>query len=111
MLYRLCGDFNPLHADPNMSILGGYEVPILHGLCTYGISARAVYEQYGEGNPKRLRGMNARFTSHVLPGETLTVEMWKEGNFIRFQTKTKERGKVVVLGIIDLSDQKTKAKL
>ena len=86
-----------------MSAMGGFEVPILHGLCSYGFSARAVYEKYCGNDPTRFKGMNARFTSHVFPGETLLVEMFKEGGQVLFQTKTKERGKVVVLGTVDIA--------
>ena len=103
LIYRLCGDPNPLHVDPNMSAMGGFEMPILHGLCSYGFSARAIYEKYCGNDPKRFKAMNARFTSHVFPGETLVVEMFKEGGQIIFQTKTKERGKAVVVGTVDIA--------
>jgi acyl dehydratase len=81
-----------------MSEMGGFKVPILHGLCTYGITARAVYEQYHKEDPMLLQQISGRFTSHVFPGETLVVEMWKEGNNVVFQSKTKERGLVVLKG-------------
>lgn len=72
-LYRLSGDYNPLHVDPEMSAMGGFKVPILHGLCTYGITAKAVYEKYHSEDPTLLKKINARFTGHVFPGETLIV--------------------------------------
>jgi len=97
-LYRLCGDRNPLHVDPAMSSMGGFEVPILHGLCTYGTTARAVFQAFFKEDAMRLETISGRFTSHVFPGETLVVDMWKEGNKIIFNTKTKERGKVVLKG-------------
>ena len=97
-LYRLCGDRNPLHVDPQMSSMGGFEVPILHGLCTYGFTARAVFEKYFKDDPMALEQISGRFTSHVFPGETLVVDMWKSGNQIVFNTKTKERGLVVLKG-------------
>jgi len=63
-----------------MAALGGFEKPILHGLCTYGISARLIYEKFAKPDPSRIKMINARFTSHVFPGETLIVESYKEGN-------------------------------
>jgi len=104
LLYRLSGDINPLHIDPNMAALGGFEKPILHGLCTYGISVRSVYEKFCGGDPNKIKSMSARFTSHVFPGETLIVESYKEGNQILFETKTKERGKVSVVGVVELRE-------
>ena len=104
-LYRLCGDLNPLHVDQDMAGLGGFERPILHGLCSYGFTARVIYEKYCNSDPSVLVKYGARFTSHVFPGETLVVEIWKEGNKLIFQSKTKERGKVVLKGYADLKDQ------
>jgi len=104
-LYRLCNDRNPLHVDPEMSAMGGFETPILHGLCSYGFSARAIQEKYSNTDPQAIRQINARFTSHVFPGETLVVQMWKEGNNVIFATKTKERGKVAVQGVLTLKPQ------
>ena len=80
LLYRLTGDINPLHIDPNMAQLGGFEKPILHGLCTYGISARLIYEKFCNKDPNQIKSYSARFTSHIFPGETLVVEAYKEGN-------------------------------
>ena len=100
--YRLCGDRNPLHVDPNMSSMGGFDIPILHGLCTYGTTARAVYEAFFKEDPSKLQSISGRFTSHVFPGETLIVSMWQEGNQIIFSTKTKERGKEVLKGYATL---------
>lgn len=102
-LYRLNGDLNPLHVDPQMSEMGGFKVPILHGLCTYGFTARAVYEKYHKEDPMVLKKISGRFTSHVFPGETLVVDMWKEGNTVIFATKTKERGIVVLKGFCELN--------
>ena len=85
-----------------MSAMGGFEVPILHGLCSYGFSARAIQEKFSPADPQGIKEMNARFTSHVFPGETLVVQCWKEGNNIIFATKTKERGLVVVQGYLTL---------
>lgn len=107
-LYRLSGDFNPLHVDPDMSAVGGFKVPILHGLCFYGITAKAVQEKYHKDDPTLMTKINARFTGHVFPGETLIVQMWKKGNQVIVQTKTKERGTTVLKGVCEL---KPEAKL
>ena len=102
--YRLCGDRNPLHVDPQMSEMGGFKTPILHGLCTYGITAKAVFEKYHKEDPSLLKSISGRFTSHVFPGETLITSMWKSGNNITFSTKTKERGLEVLKGSCTLKD-------
>ncbi len=102
LLYRLNGDLNPLHIDPDMAGLGGFEKPIIHGLCSSGFTARMVYEKYCNGDPKNLARFSTRFLSHVFPGETYVVEIWKDGNMLVFQTKTKERGKVAVRGFAEL---------
>ena len=86
-----------------MSELGGFDVPILHGLCTFGFTARAVFEQYHKEDPMILKKISGRFTSHVFPGETLVVDMWKEEDTVIFATKTKERGDVVLKGYCNLN--------
>ncbi|GIL83395.1 hypothetical protein Vretimale_11231 [Volvox reticuliferus] len=77
-LYRLSGDYNPLHIDPRVSRRVGFPQPILHGLCTLGLSVRLVLRLLGGDDPRRLRSVKVRFSKHVLPGETLRVEMWAE---------------------------------
>ena len=110
-IYRLTGDKNKLHVDANESKTVGFEKPIIHGLCTYGFSARAVYDRYGKGNPASMSKIAGRFTSHVFPGETLIIEMWeKKPNFIYFETKTKERGLTSLKGYVEFKDE-TPAKL
>ncbi len=79
LLYRLCGDKNPLHSDKQFSDVGGFPKPILHGLCTYGFTGRALLHTLCGSDPSRFTGMDARFTSPVLPGEALTVRMWTDG--------------------------------
>ncbi|KAG2426321.1 hypothetical protein HXX76_013078 [Chlamydomonas incerta] len=77
-LYRLSGDYNPLHIDPQVSARVGFPQPILHGLCTMGISVRLVLRRFGGYDPARLKSVKVRFAKPVLPGETLRVEMWAE---------------------------------
>src|SRR5215831_613364 len=77
LLYRLTGDRNPLHTDPKFAARGGFSVPILHGLCTYGITGRALLHGLCGSDPARFAGMSGRFTRPVLPGETLVVSIWR----------------------------------
>ena len=80
LLYRLCGDRNPLHSDKQFSDVGGFPKPILHGLCTYGFTGRMLLHTLCGSDPTRFTGMETRFTSPVLPGETLTVNVWDDGD-------------------------------
>ena len=97
LLYRLSGDANPLHADPQMAARGGYHAPILHGLCTFGFAARAIIKRCCENDASRLRSIRTRFSQHVFPGETLITEIWSlPAGEVRFQTRSKERDAVVL---------------
>lgn len=100
LLYRLAGDFNPLHADPSMAAMGGFDRPIIHGLCSAGICAKAVYDEYCDNDPENFKEFNVRFTSHAFPGETYIIDMFKEGSKVVFAGRTKERTKVVALGYV-----------
>ena len=79
LLYRLSGDRNPLHSDPAFAAMGGFDRPILHGLCTYGFTGRGLLHSLCAGDPSRFRAMEGRFSSPVMPGEALTVRIWVEG--------------------------------
>lgn len=79
LLYRLCGDRNPLHADPEFAKAAGFERPILHGLCTYGLVAKAVTDVMLDGDPHRVLSWSARFAGVVIPGETLRTSVWADG--------------------------------
>ncbi|WP_208027289.1 MaoC/PaaZ C-terminal domain-containing protein [Rhabdothermincola sediminis] len=95
LIYRLSGDRNPLHSDPAFAKLGGFDRPILHGLCTYGFTGRALLHTLCGSDPARFRSMEGRFSSPVYPGEALTVRMWVEGSSATFQT-CGEDGRVVI---------------
>ena len=79
LTYRLSGDRNPLHSDPKFAAMAGFPRPILHGLCTYGFTGRALLHTLCGGDPAPFRFMSGRFSSPVFPGEALTVRMWREG--------------------------------
>ncbi len=95
LLYRLSGDRNPLHSDPRFADKAGFPKPILHGLCTYGFTGRALLHELCAGDPARFRAMEGRFSSPVFPGEALTVNMWVDGNEAVFQTQGAD-GRVVL---------------
>jgi len=96
LIYRLSGDRNPLHADPKFAAMGGFDRPILHGLCTYGFSGRGLLHSLCDGDSARFRSMYGRFSSPVFPGETLTVDVWRTGDGEAvFQTKGGD-GRVVL---------------
>jgi len=104
VFYRLTGDSNPLHVDPNMASIGGFNKPILHGLCTYGICTKLATKAFCDGDVNKIKSCQARFTSHVFPGETLEFSAWKEGNQIIFSAKTTERGKQVIQGVVEIEN-------
>jgi len=87
-LYRLNGDLNPLHLDPEAAKRGGFDRPILHGLCTYGFATRAIVNGLLGGDVARLRELKVRFSNVVLPGDTLTTQGWKDDGRYIIQVKT-----------------------
>lgn len=92
LLYRMVsGDKNPLHADPGFAAFAGFERPILHGLCTYGIVAKALVDHALDGAAGRLETYAARFSGHVFPGETLVTSIWSEGDGLVVSARVAER--------------------
>jgi len=87
LTYRLSGDRNPLHSDPSFAAMGGFDRPILHGLCTYGFTGRALLHTLCDSDPSRFKAMDGRFSKPVMPGESLTISMWVDGQEALFQTK------------------------
>lgn len=96
LLYRLSGDRNPLHADPRVAALAGYDRPILHGLATYGFAAHALLRHAAAGRVAPFRAMRARFAGHVFPGETLVAEIWQESAGLYFRCRVAGRNLVVL---------------
>ncbi|MGU9979735.1 MaoC/PaaZ C-terminal domain-containing protein [Phreatobacter sp. HK31-P] len=96
LIYRLSGDDNPLHADPDVAAVAGFERPILHGLCTYAVAGRAVLKACCGNDPARLRRFNVRFSAPVLPGETIRTEIWRSGSTVSFRARVVERDIVVL---------------
>ena len=97
LVYRLSGDRNPLHVDPKFAARGGFDRPILHGLCTYGVTGRALLHVLCDSDPARFRSMSGRFSRPVWPGESLTISVWRQdgSDTALFQT-TKDDGTVVI---------------
>ena len=96
LVYRLCADPNPLHVDPVVARAAGFPRPILHGLCSFGIAARALVQVFGAADPHALKRLSVRFSSPMYPGETLRTEMWRDGPNVRFKSIAVERGVVVL---------------
>ena len=91
LLYRLNGDRNPLHSDPAFAAMAGFDTPILHGLCTFGVTGRALLHTLCDSDPSRFGSMGGRFKAPVLPGQRLDVRMWVEGDTALFQTCVGDR--------------------
>ncbi|MGW0902165.1 MaoC/PaaZ C-terminal domain-containing protein [Streptomyces sp. NPDC002853] len=97
LLYRLSGDWNPLHADPEFAKLAGFDRPILHGLCTYGMTLKAVVDTVLGGDVSRVRSYSTRFTGIVFPGETLRIRMWRSEGRVHVAVTAAERDDAPVL--------------
>ena len=96
LLYRQCGDFNPLHADPDVARAAGFERPILHGLCTFAVAGHALLRTLCDYDPARLTELQVRFSAPVYPGETLRTEIWSDADAVAFRTLAVERGVLVL---------------
>lgn len=96
LIYRLSGDYNPLHAEPAAAKAAGFPRPILHGLGTFGIAGHAILKTLCGYDPKRLVGMSGRFSAPVFPGETIRTEIWRDGNDVHFRSRIAERDVVVL---------------
>lgn len=97
LLYRLSGDWNPLHADPEFAKLAGFDQPILHGLCSYGMTLKAVVDTLLGGDVSRVRAYRTRFAGIVFPGETLRIRMWQEPGRVLVSVTAVERDDAPVL--------------
>ncbi len=96
LLYRLNGDRNPLHSDPESARRSGFQRPILHGLCTYGITCRAVLQGVLDYDADRILSHQARFSAPTIPGDLLTVDLWVDGDVISVEARVKDRGATVI---------------
>ena len=96
LLYRLSGDKNPLHVDPGFARLGGFDTPILHGLCSYGVVCKAVVDEMLDGDVSAVAGYAVRFAGVVFPGETIQTSMWREDGRILIAAQTRERQSPVI---------------
>ncbi|GAB2599889.1 MaoC/PaaZ C-terminal domain-containing protein [Streptomyces capparidis] len=97
LLYRLSGDWNPLHADPEFARRAGFDRPILHGLCSYGIALKAVVDRMLDGEPARVRRYSARFAGVFFPGETMRLRLWARPNGVRLTATAADRDDAPVL--------------
>jgi acyl dehydratase len=96
LIYRLSGDYNPLHADPAIAASAGFDRPILHGLSTLGIAAWSITAALADGDAAALKHLQLRFSAPVYPGETIRTEMWRDGNDVTFRARVVERDVVVL---------------
>jgi acyl dehydratase len=96
LIYRLNGDLNPLHCDPELARSAGFERPILHGLCALGIACRALIQTYCAGNADRLQSMFVRFSRPVYPGETIRLESYTDNGCVRFRARVLERDVLIL---------------
>lgn len=102
LLYRLCGDRNPLHSDPGFASAAGFPKPILHGLCTYGMVCKALTDTVLDADTSRVGSYGARFAGVVYPGETLKASVWQDGNRFSAVVTVPSRGDETVLAGVEL---------
>ncbi|MFP6655315.1 MAG: MaoC family dehydratase, partial [Myxococcota bacterium] len=100
LLYRLSGDKNPLHVDPVFAKKGGFETPILHGLCSFGVVCKSVVDSALDGDVSRVAGYSTRFAGVVFPGETIQTSMWREDGQILLSAKTVKRDSPVMTNAV-----------
>jgi acyl dehydratase len=96
LIYRLSGDYNPLHADPKVASAAGFKAPILHGLCSFGVAGRALIKACCGGDATRLKSMHLRFSAPLYPGETIRTEIWQDADGISFRARCVERDLVIL---------------
>jgi acyl dehydratase len=96
LLYRLNGDYNPLHADPGIAAKAGFDAPILHGLASFGMAARAVLRGFNIEDPARLKSFGLRFSAPVFPGDTISTDLWRDGDEISFRSRVTARDTIVL---------------
>ena len=96
LLFRLTGDTNPLHVDPERAKLAGFPRPILHGMASFGVAAHAILRTFADYRPEQLASIEARFARPVFPGESLRTEMWQNGADVAFRCRTVERGEIAI---------------
>ena len=96
LIYRLSGDYNPLHADPDIATAAGFRQPILHGLASFGVACRALLRACCDDEPANLKEMKLRFSSPVYPDETIRTEIWRDGKAVSFRARVVERDLVVL---------------
>jgi len=96
LIYRLSGDYNPLHADPKVATAAGFKAPILHGLCTLGVAGHAILRTCCDYDPTRFKALDLRFSAPVYPGETIRTEIWRDGGVVSFRSRVVERDVVVL---------------
>jgi acyl dehydratase len=96
LIYRLSGDYNPLHADPSYARKAGFRMPILHGRCTFGVAGHALLKTCCDYDPARMKSMEGRFSAPVYPGEVIRTEMWRDDNVVTFRSSVPERKAIVL---------------
>ncbi len=102
LLYRLCGDRNPLHSDPGFAAAAGFPRPILHGLCTYGMTCKALVDTVLGGDTAQVASYGARFAGVVFPGETIRAKIWRDGDSYVGVVTAPDRGDEIVLSGVEL---------